>query len=70
MRGLNLRPPACKAGALPAELITHKSVQSQYYHAATELYMKNPVHAKWKNCTNADLTYVVTRTGIEPMIPP
>ena len=40
MRGLNLRPPACKAGALPAELITHKSVQSQYFHAATELYEK------------------------------
>jgi hypothetical protein len=31
MTGSNCRPPACKAGALPAELIAHVATDKDYY---------------------------------------
>ena len=69
MQVSNLRPPACKAGALPAELITHNLFSRNIFVLRLN-YMKNPRSCKVENCTNVDLTYLVTRTGIEPMIPP
>ena len=32
MTGSNRRPPACKAGALPAELILHNNQATSYSH--------------------------------------
>ena len=45
MQVSNLRPPACKAGALPAELITHNLFSRSIFVLRLN-YMKNPRSCK------------------------
>ena len=58
MQGSNLRPPACKAGALPAELILQQLGYTSA-HNATVCCVLNIYSLK-----------LVTRTGFEPVLPP
>ena len=65
MTGSNRRPPACKAGALPAELIPRKApitaLLNQWHSTAIQLFSRRVLHAF--------LMTLVGLVGIEPTTP-
>ena len=66
MTGSNRRPSACKADALPAELILHMH-KSYFSLARKESYFslaRKESYFRWCEKT------LVTPTGFEPVLPP
>ena len=77
VRGSNPRPPACKAGALPAELTTQKTRQFISVTLPIELIAKFFGLQCWNRTNDTQFVYfavtvfmkMVPKVGLEPTLP-
>ncbi len=69
--GSNQWPPACKAGALPTELIAHISFDSSWRRMVGRAGFEPATNWLKVNCsTNWANDPMVSRRGVEPLLPP